>query len=557
MSDGSDDDRDGGGGGRAHPPGRGERLADWADGRLGLYQLAKSQVRKVFPDHWSFMFGEICLYSFIILILTGTYLTYFFEPSNAEVVYNGSYEPLKGILMTRAYESTVDISMDVRGGLLIRQMHHWAALVFVAGMLCHMMRVFFTGAFRKPREVNWLFGWTLLMLGIVTGLTGYSLPDDLLSGTGLRFSQGAILSVPIVGTYLSFFLFGGEFPGEDFISRLYPVHILLLPGIMLGLVAAHLILVFYHKHTQFAGPGRTERNVVGAPFLPVYVAKAGGFFFLVFGVLAFMGAVATINPVWAFGPYQTHLVTTGAQPDWYLGFSEGLIRVMPGWEINLWGHTLQLGVFLPFMLFPLVMTLIAVYPFVEAWITGDRREHHLAERPRNRPVRTGLGVAWLSLYCVLLIGGGNDIVALRFHLSINAITWAVRIGFFVVPALAFFVTKRICNGLQRRDREKSLHGRESGTIKRLPHGEYIEVHEPLSRAELYKLNLHEQPKPYELGPRVDENGVARKFTVRQRVRARLAKAMYGPGTYVPKATVEEYRALHAGWHESERDTSAR
>ncbi|MFJ9038384.1 cytochrome bc complex cytochrome b subunit [Streptomyces sp. NPDC102406] len=555
MSDGIERTHDDGR--RASPPGGGERLADWADGRLGLYQLAKTQMRKIFPDHWSFMFGEICLYSFLILILTGVYLTLFFEPSNAEVVYNGSYEPLKGVLVTRAYESTVDISMEVRGGLLIRQMHHWAALVFVAAMLAHMMRVFFTGAFRKPREANWLFGWTLLMLGIITGLTGYSLPDDLLSGTGLRFAQGAILSVPVVGTYLSFFLFGGEFPGEDFIARLYPVHILLLPGIMLGLVAAHLILVFYHKHTQFAGPGRTEKNVVGAPFLPIYVAKAGGFFFLVFGVLALMGAVATVNPVWAFGPYRTDLVTTGAQPDWYLGFSEGLIRVMPGWEINAWGHTLQLGVFLPFLLFPLVMTLIAVYPFIEAWVTGDKREHHIADRPRNRPVRTGLGVAWLALYAVLLVGGGNDIVALNLHLSINAITWAVRIGVFVVPVLAFVVTRRVCNGLQRRDRDKALHGRESGTIKRLPHGEYIEVHEPLTRAELYTLNCHEQPVPYELGPPVDANGVARKFTVRQRVRARLAKAMFGPGTYVPKATAEEYRALHAGWHESERDPSAR
>ncbi|WP_372344860.1 cytochrome bc complex cytochrome b subunit [Streptomyces sp. KL116D] len=550
MSD--DIERVGGGGRRGKPPGGGERLADWADGRLGLYQLAKSQMRKVFPDHWSFMFGEICLYSFIILILTGTYLTLFFDPSTTEVVYNGSYEPLKGIIMTRAYESTVDISMEVRGGLLIRQIHHWAALVFVAGMLVHMMRVFFTGAFRKPREVNWLFGWMLLFLGIVTGLTGYSLPDDLLSGTGLRFAQGAILSIPVVGTYIAFFLFGGEFPGEDFIARLYPVHILLLPGIMLGLVVAHLILVFYHKHTQFAGPGRTEKNVIGAPFLPIYVAKAGGFFFLVFGVLALMGAVATINPVWAFGPYRTDLVTTGAQPDWYLGFSEGLIRVMPSWEINAWGHTLQLGVFIPFTLFPLILSFMAVYPFLEAWITGDRREHHVADRPRNKPVRTGIGVAWLTLYAILLIGGGNDIVATHLHLSINAITWTVRVGVFLLPALAFIITKRICNGLQLRDREKALHGRESGVIKRLPHGEYIEVHEPLTRAELYTLNAHEQPVAYELGPRVDENGVARKFTVRQRVRARLAKAMFGPGTYVPKATAEEYRALHAGWHESER-----
>ncbi|MFI9616248.1 cytochrome bc complex cytochrome b subunit [Streptomyces sp. NPDC052023] len=532
--------------GRGSSPARGEKLADWADGRLGLYALAKANMRKVFPDHWSFMLGEVCLYSFLVLILTGVYLTLFFEPSSAEVVYEGSYTPLNGIVMTRAFESTLEISFDVRGGLLIRQIHHWAALVFVAGMLVHMMRVFFTGAYRKPREINWVFGWTLLMLGIITGLTGYSLPDDLLSGTGLRFAQGAILSIPVVGTYVSFFLFGGEFPGHDIISRLFPIHVLLLPGIMLGLVVAHLILVVYHKHTQYPGPGRDEKSVIGMPFLPVYMAKAGGFFFLVFGALAMMGGLAQINPVWAFGPYRADLVTTGAQPDWYLGFSEGLIRVMPGWEIDLGGHTLVLGVFIPFALFPLILAAIGVYPFVEAWITGDKREHHLLERPRNAPVRTGLGVAWLTLYVVCLIGGGNDIVATHLHLSINAITWFVRIAFFVAPVLAFVVTKRICLGLQRRDREKVLHGRETGTIKRLPHGEYIEVHEPLSQADRYALTQHEQPQPYEIGPRVDANGVRRPVTVAQRVRARLARAMFGPDSHIPKPTPEEYREITRG-----------
>ncbi|WP_151479256.1 cytochrome bc1 complex cytochrome b subunit [Streptomyces albicerus] len=529
--------------GRPPQTGKGERLADWADGRLGIYGLAKSQMRKVFPDHPSFMLGEICLYTFIILILTGVYLTLFFEPSATEVVYNGSYEPLNGILMTRAFESTLEISFDVRGGLLIRQIHHWAAVVFVAGMLIHMMRIFFTGAFRKPREINWLFGWTLLFLGIITGLTGYSLPDDLLSGTGIRFAQGAILSVPVVGTYLSFFLFGGEFPGHDIISRLYPIHILLLPGIMLGLVVAHLILVFYHKHTQYPGPGRDQKSVVGMPFMPVYMAKAGGFFFLVFGVLSVMGALATINPVWAIGPYRADMVGTGAQPDWYLGFSEGLIRVMPGWEINAFGHTLALGVFIPFSLFPLIMLAIGVYPFIEAWITGDKREHHILDRPRNVPTRTGLGVAWLSLYGVLLIGGGNDIVATHLHLSINAITWFVRIAFFAVPVIAFMITKRICLGLQRRDRAKVLHGRESGTIKRLPHGEFIEVHEPLTQEALFTLTQHEHAPPYEVGPLVDANGVERKAKPSQRLRARLARVMYGQKTYIPKPTVEEYREL--------------
>ncbi|WP_069770211.1 cytochrome bc complex cytochrome b subunit [Streptomyces sp. LUP30] len=542
VNEGADD----GSSRRRGEPGRGERVADWADGRLGLYALARANLRKVFPDHWSFMLGEICLYSFLVLLLTGVYLTLFFEPSSAEVVYHGTYVPLDGVTMTKAYESTLHISFDVRGGLLIRQIHHWAALVFVTGMLVHMMRVFFTGAFRKPREVNWLFGWLLLFLGILTGLTGYSLPDDLLSGTGVRFADGAILSVPIVGTYLSFFLFGGEFPGHDIISRFFPIHVLLLPGIMLGLVVAHLILVFFHKHTQYPGPGRDQKSVVGMPFMPVYMAKAGGFFFLVFGVLAVMGAIASVNPVWAFGPYRPDLVTTGAQPDWYLGFSEGLIRVMPGWEIDAWGHTLELGVLIPFSLFPLILLAIGVYPFVEAWITGDRREHHILDRPRNAPVRTGLGAAWLALYAVLLIGGGNDIVATHLHLSINAITWFVRVSVFAAPVVAFTVTKRICLGLQRRDRDTVLHGRETGTVKRLPHGEYVEVHAPLSRDRLFTLTQHEQSPPYAIGPLVDHNGVRRQVTVSQRLRARLARAMFGAGSRVPKPTSEEYRELTGG-----------
>jgi ubiquinol-cytochrome c reductase cytochrome b subunit len=524
----------------------GERLADWADGRLGLYALAKSNMRKIFPDHWSFMLGEVCMYSFIIIILTGVYLTLFFHPSMNEVTYHGGYVPLQGQLMSEAFSSTLHISFDVRGGLLVRQIHHWGAVVFIAGMFVHMMRVFFTGAFRKPRELNWLFGFLLLFLGMFTGFTGYSLPDDLLSGTGVRFMEGAILSVPIVGTYLSFFLFGGEFPGHEFVARFYTIHILLLPGIMLGLMVAHLILVFYHKHTQFTGPGKTEKNVVGMPLLPVYMAKAGGFFFLVFGVLAALAAVAQINPIWAMGPYRPDQVSTGAQPDWYMGMAEGLIRAMPGWEIRFWGHTLVLGVFIPLVVFGLILAVIAVYPFVEAWITGDKREHHILDRPRNAPTRTAFGVAWLTVYFVMLIGGGNDIVATHFHLSINAVTWFVRIAYFVGPVIAFLVTKRICLGLQRRDRDKVLHGRETGIVKRLPHGEYIEVHEPLSQEQLHTLTSHKQYTPAEIGPTVDENGVERKVPASEKLRVRLSHAYYGEESQIPKPTVDEYKTIASG-----------
>ncbi|MBT2525712.1 ubiquinol-cytochrome c reductase cytochrome b subunit [Streptomyces sp. ISL-99] len=524
----------------------GERVADWADGRLGIYSLAKANMRKIFPDHWSFMLGEICLYSFIIIILTGVYLTLFFHPSMNEVVYHGSYVPMQGIRMTEAFASTLEISFDVRGGLLIRQIHHWAALIFLAAMFVHMMRVFFTGAFRKPREINWLFGFLLFVLGMFTGFTGYSLPDDLLSGTGVRISQGLVLSIPVIGTYISMFLFGGEFPGHDIIARFYSIHILLLPGIMLGLVVAHLILVFYHKHTQFAGPGRTNKNVVGMPLLPVYMAKAGGFFFLVFGVIAAIAALFTINPVWAMGPYRPDQVSTGAQPDWYMGFSEGLVRVMPAWEIDLWGHTLNLGVFIPLIAFGLMLVVIAVYPFIESWITGDKREHHLLDRPRNAPTRTALGVAWLTWFSVAMVGGANDLFATYFHLSINSITWFVRIFYFVGPVIAFIVTKRICLGLQRRERDKVLHGRETGIIKRLPHGEFVEIHEPLSQQQLHTLTAHEQYTPAEIGPTVDENGIERKVKGSEKLRAKLSKGYFGEGNQIPKPRTEEYNEITSG-----------
>jgi ubiquinol-cytochrome c reductase cytochrome b subunit len=239
-------------------------------------------------------------------------------------------------------------------------------------------------------------------------------------------------------------------------------------------------------------------------------------------------------------------VSTDAQPDWYMGYSEGLVRIMPGWEINAWGHTLVLGVFIPLVVFPLVLVALWSYPFVEAWITGDQREHHILDRPRNAPVRTAFGAAWISLYMILLIGGGNDLVATRFHLSLEAVTWAVRIGFFVVPVLVFVMTKRICLGLQRRDRDKLLHGRETGIIKRLPHGEYVEEHEPLSPAQRHTITAHQQYQPAELPPAVDENGVVRRPGRLAGLRAKLSEGYFGENNQIVKPTAEEYKETTSG-----------
>lgn len=506
-----------------------EATADYLDQRTGVGIAVKAFARKVFPDHWSFLLGEIALYSFVVLLLTGIFLTLFFVPSMGQVTYDGPFAPMQGVEMSEAFASTLHLSFEVTGGLLMRQIHHWAALLFIAAIVTHMMRIFFTGAFRKPREVNWVVGFTLMILGLAAGFSGYSLPDDVLSGNGLRITDGVVRSVPIIGSYMSYFVFGGEFPGEAIVPRLYAVHILLVPALILALIGLHLFFVVLHKHTHYGKPGRTDRNVVGPPFYPVYIAKAGGFFFIVFGVLALMGATMTINPVWNYGPYDPSPVSAGAQPDWYMLFLEGALRLMPGagteWVIG--GYTLSLNVLIPAMIVPgLLFTVLAAYPFIEAYITGDRREHHVLDRPRNAPVRTSIGVAILTGFVVLVLAGSNDIIATHFGLSINDITNVYRFVFLLGPFLAFWVTKRICLGLQRKDRELVLHGHETGRIVRFASGEYIEVHRPLDPYERWIRVAHEPRRPAELLPAVDERGVRRRGYRKDAVRARLSRFFY-------------------------------
>jgi ubiquinol-cytochrome c reductase cytochrome b subunit len=522
----------------------------WLDDRLGLAGVAKKNLRKVFPEHWSFMLGEIALWSFVVLLLTGVFLTFWFQPSMTEVTYHGSYAPFNGLEMSSAYKSTLDISFDIRGGLLIRQIHHWAAALFIAAMLVHMLRVFFTGAYRKPREINWLIGVGLLSLGLIEGFAGYSLPDDLLSGTGLRFVDGLLRSIPLVGSYLEFFIFGGEFPGDVIIPRLYMAHILLIPALLLGLIGAHMLLLIYHKHTQWPGPGRTENNVVGYPMLPVYAAKAGGFFFVVFGFTALMGALLQINPIWAYGPYNPSEVTAGSQPDWYMGFSEGAVRLMPGWEFTLFNYTWSMNVFIPAVgALTGLFVVLGAWPFLEKWMTGDDRDHHLLERPRNAPVRTALGVAGMTAYAVLWIGGGNDIIATKFHMDIYAITWVLRIGLFVFPVIAFMVTKRICIGLQRADANRILHGYETGVIERAPGGGFSERHAPLPVGSQYTLTAHERTPALEAPLETDSNGVAAPHGRKARLQAKARAFYYRDALDKPTVDDVHHAAEHLGEHD--------
>jgi ubiquinol-cytochrome c reductase cytochrome b subunit len=426
-------------------------MARWIDTRLGAAKLARSAINKVFPDHWSFMIGELGLYCFVVLVLTGVYLTFFFDPSTNLVVYDGSYEPLRGVQMTQAYRSALELSFDVRAGLVMRQIHHWAALLFLASIAVHLARVFFTGAFRRPREINWIVGCTLLILALLNGLFGYSLLDDQLSGTGLRIVHSITLSIPLVGTWLASLLFGGEFPGPDIIERLYVIHILLVPAAIVALLAAHLGILVRQKHTQFPGPGRREDNVVGERVWPSYAAKALGLFFLTSAVLAFLGGVFQINPIWIYGPFDPAQVSAASQPDWYMGWLDGALRIMPGWEFRQWGFEIPNGFFPGILLAGLTFGLLYAWPFLEARVTGDYDEHNLLDRPRQRPVRTALGMSTITFYAVCFIAGAADVMAATFGLSVNAILWTFRFLVLLLPPVVGWVTYRLCKELSARD----------------------------------------------------------------------------------------------------------
>lgn len=459
--------------------------ADGADSRYHPAGPLRRQINKVFPTHWSFLLGEINIYTFVVLLISGTWLAIFYDPSMTEVTYEGVYAPLQGEMVSRAYESTVDISMEVRGGLWMRQLHHWSALLFIASMIVHMMRTFFTGAFRRPRESNWLLGVALLLAGMIEGFVGYSMPDDLLSGTGLRTGLSSIvMSIPVAGTWLHWAILGGEFPGDIIIQRFYIVHVFLLPGILTALIAVHVALVWFQKHTQFPGKGRTERNVVGVRIAPTFSAKAGAFFVVNVGVMGILAGAFQINPIWKLGPYNPVQVSNGSQPDWYMGVFDGAVRLWPAWELYVFDQTVP-AIFFPAVIgVGLLVTLLAAYPWIERRLSGDTAHHNLLQRPRDNPVRTATGMVGMAFYTMLLMASATDIVAYTFNISLNFVVWAGRIALLVVPPLVYVVTYRLCIGLQEQDRLILDHGIETGHVRRLPHGEFVEVHQPLVGADV-------------------------------------------------------------------------
>jgi ubiquinol-cytochrome c reductase cytochrome b subunit len=447
------------------------RLIRWNEQRVGAAKGIKAMLRYVFPDHWSFLLGEIALYSFVVLVGTGIFLTFYYTPSDSQVVYHGSYALLNGEQMSDAYRSVLHLSFDVPAGLLFRQVHHWAADVFIAAIVLHLIRIFFTGAYRKPRDINYYVGLTMLMLAILEGFAGYSLIDDLLSGMGLAIAYAVAMSIPFVGAQLSALVFDGPFPGSSsFFPRLEIIHVLLIPLALIALITVHLVTIMRQHHSQFPGPGRRERNVVGTPMWPAYALRSLGLMCAVAAVLFLLGGLIQINPIWQWGPYHPYLAENGAQPDWYIGWLIGALRLMPNWEPAIGSHTIIPNPFWGGAFFPLVVfAVMFAWPWLERKVTGDQRRHDLLERPRDRPIRTAIGAAFLSWVVIIFAVGSTDRLFYRLHISYPAQIHFWRVGVWVLPIIVFFVTRAVCRSLQRSGAHP-LRAWQGEIVRRRPDG---------------------------------------------------------------------------------------
>jgi ubiquinol-cytochrome c reductase cytochrome b subunit len=424
----------------------------YVDQRSGGAPLLRKALRYVFPDHWSFLLGEVALYSFVVLVATGTYLALFYQDSTTMVHYHGSYLPLRGQEMSDAYRSVLDISFSVKAGLLIRQTHHWAANVFIAAIFLHLVRVFFTGAYRKPRELTYWIGVTMLILALLEGYLGYSLVDDLLSGMGLAIGYAVAVSVPFVGANLGALIWDGPFPGKhDFFARMYIFHVFLIPILLAVLLTVHLALVALKHHTQFRSePRQTERKLVGLPTYPGYAPRSLGLFAAVAGVLFLLGGLVQINPVWLWGPYHVYSSTNGAQPDWYLGWLIGGLRLVPGWDFTIGHYTVVPNPFWGGAAFPLVVFgFLYLWPLLERRISGDYGYHNLLQRPRDAPRRTAIGLAVLTWTSFVFFAGASDRVYVLFGLSYTAQIRVYRVLVWVLPVVVGIIAHRVCVELQR------------------------------------------------------------------------------------------------------------
>ncbi len=417
------------------------RTARFFDDRFGTNAAVRFLLAKVFPDHWSFYLGEFALYCFVLLVATGVWLTF---------VYTADEKT--------AFDSVAALSRGAPVGYVMRQVHHWSAVTFVAAILVHMARIFFTAAYRAPREVNWVVGVLMLILASLTGFTGYSLPNDALSGTGLRIADSVLLALPLVGGWAADLLNGGSYPGPLLLPHLYTIHVYFLPVAIAGLLTVHMGLLVYQKHTQFADD---PAHVVGRRFWPDYALRTLAAFAITVAVILAMTAALEINPIEQYGRYHDWIVTNPAEPDWYAAFLDGALRLGPKTEIAIFGHPIP-PVFWPGVILPLVASAIVFgWPWIDKRLTRDVAQHDVLVPATGAPWRVGAGAALLTAGFVLTLAASDDTQSLALHVPIDALVWFYRILFPVGSIAVGLLAAAIARGLGAR---KRLHGEETERV---------------------------------------------------------------------------------------------
>jgi cytochrome b-561 len=447
---------------------RTDRLYGWLDERLDLDD-ASSFLGKAFPAEDSFLLGEVALFSFVVLGLTGIFLGFFYEPSTTEATYEGSVAGFQGEELPAAFMSVLQITYDVPFGMFIRRVHHWAAHLFVASLGLHMLRVYFTGAYRNPRELNWVVGVGLAILAMAAAYTGYSLPFDEFAATATGIGYNMAKSIPLIGGALSKIVFGGEFPSSATIPRLYFLHVLVIPLLLAGGLALHMLILIRQKHTEASRSGdvkpassrseipaetaadggaepTVDRDddsvVVGLPAFPNQAAVSAVVFFLTLATLSILAGLLPVHNVAEYGPNNPASTPAIIMPDWFLMWLYGFLKLWPTWLSFSVGPVHFSTEFLGGIVVPgLVFLVVFAWPFI------DRSEPiHFTTDPLDRPWQTGVGVAGVTFIMIASIAGMNNLLADAIGVSTNVLNPVLTLALVAVPLAAFGIVYRTLRG---------------------------------------------------------------------------------------------------------------
>ena len=425
---------------------RSDRVYDWFDTRFDL-DVGRSFLGKAFPAEDSFLLGEVALFCFLVLVLTGTFLGMFFEPSTSEVEYEGSVAQYQGEELPESFVSVLHITYDVPYGMLLRRMHHWAAHLFVASMGLHMLRVFFTGAYRNPREPNWVVGSGLAVTSMFAAYTGYALPFDEFASTATGIGYNIALSVPLVGDVLSKLVFGGSFPSSATIPRFYFLHVFVLPLLIAGLIAVHMAILIHQKHTEAPREGDVHGEravakdddsvVIGLPAFPNQTAVSAVVFFLTLATLSLLAGFLPVHNVAEYGPNDPASTPALIMPDWFLMWLYGFLKLIPGWmSFTVFGVHVNTE-FIGGMLLPgLVIGAMVLWPFI------DRRAEptHFTASPLDRPRATAVGITGVVFVMVASIAGMNNILADVLGVETSSLTLPLTALLLLYPLVAGGIT---------------------------------------------------------------------------------------------------------------------